>query len=1064
MSKPKGVRKSPSASHLNGAKSKSVKSPAPAAKINNNKSEKSAKKHHQQTQIAETNNRAASRSLNSTDYKFLTILTVFAVFVRFRKLSQPSSVVFDEVHFGGFARKYIIGRFFMDVHPPLAKMLFAVVGYLVGYDGEFEFKTIGLDYISNNVPYIGMRMMPATLGVLTILLAYSTLRASGCRSITALFGAALMTIDNALTTQSRFILLDSPLVFFIALTAYGFVKFRNETPMRFDWYRYLFLTGLALGATLSSKWVGLFTVGWVGVITVWQLWWILGDLSVSPKNYIKHFFARAVLLIGVPLAFYMAMFALHFVCLTNNGDGASFMSPEFQSTLQHSPLVGHVPADVAYGSSITLRHINTNGGYLHSHPHPYETGSKQQQVTLYPHRDNNNDWLVENITVHPSDFADVNPVIKIKDGDLIRLKHVATGLRLHSHDVRPPVTEQDYQNEVSAYGFEGFDGDMNDDFRVEIVKERSRKGVAQERLRVIDTKFRLVHQLTGCVLFSHNVKLPKWGFEQQEVVCVRGASFENSLWMVEEHSHPQLVGVDVEQMSYRTPSFLSKFIELNRVMWEVNAGLTDTHTWQSRPESWPLMLRGINFWVKDHRQVYLIGNGVIWWTMSAFIGVFGLFKLFQLLRWQRRYPNYTGAEFEQFDEGATTYILGWAFHYFPSFLMARQLFLHHYLGSVYFGILALAQGWDFLTFRLIKSRIVSYTLMALYFAAATGFFVWYSPLIYGSPWTKELCQKSTFLDMDFDCNAFLNTFEEYDQLEAGPGDVEATPAPTEYKDVEDIVYEQVEEFDTPENAVVFEEAIEEIIEEHVEPEVVEKVEEIIEEHVEPQIVEKVVVIEKEEANVQETEVEQSVTESVNVEASAEVKSVEDKVEDEPTAAAASESVTEEDDAEEEEEEEEDNEEDEDEEEDEEEEEEDEEDNEEDEDDNDENDEEDDEDEDDEEDDDIEEVIDEVEADHDAQAHDETVEAAKQPAEEAQPNAEKSAAAGVSSAPEPPQATPSAKYEYRDENGNILPKEQVESLVAAGKLNVEKRYRAGNKYYDAQGNEVKAAPAKTPEQE
>ena len=198
---------------------------------------------------------AKDRSLNRTDYNYISFLTLFAVFVRFRKLSEPTSIVFDEVHFGGFARKYIIGRFFMDVHPPLAKMLFAVVGYLVGYDGEFEFKTIGLDYIANNVPYVGMRVLPATLGVLTILLAYGTLRASGCRSITSLFGAGLMTIDNALTTQSRFILLDSPLVFFMALTAYGFMKFQNEVPLQKNWFRYLFLTGLALGATLSSKWV-----------------------------------------------------------------------------------------------------------------------------------------------------------------------------------------------------------------------------------------------------------------------------------------------------------------------------------------------------------------------------------------------------------------------------------------------------------------------------------------------------------------------------------------------------------------------------------------------------------------------------------------------------------------------------------------------------------------------------------------------------------------------------------------------------------------------------------------
>jgi dolichyl-phosphate-mannose-protein mannosyltransferase len=239
----------------------------------------------------------------------------------------------------------------------------------------------------------------------------------------------------------------------------------------------------------------------------------------------------------------MAMFGIHFICLVNPGDGDGFMSSEFQATL-NSKGMQDVAADVAYGSRVSFRHHNTQGGYLHSHSHMYPTGSKQQQITLYPHKDENNIWLLENQTMPevsdpsapklegPKAWDNIGPVY-IEDGAVIKLYHVTTDRRLHSHDVRAPVTEADWQNEVSAYGYEGFEGDANDLFRVEIIKSMSDGAQAKKRLRTIQSKFRLVHLMTGCVLFSHKVKLPDWAFEQQEVTCAKGGTLPNSVWYIE---------------------------------------------------------------------------------------------------------------------------------------------------------------------------------------------------------------------------------------------------------------------------------------------------------------------------------------------------------------------------------------------------------------------------------------------------------------------------------------------------------------------------------------------------
>jgi dolichyl-phosphate-mannose-protein mannosyltransferase len=108
-------------------------------------------------------------------------------------------------------------------------------------------------------------------------------------------------------------------------------------------------------------------------------------------------------------------------------------------------------------------------------------------------------------------------------------------------------------------------------------------------------------------------------------------------------------------------------------------------------------------------------------------------------------------------------ILGWAFHYFPFYLMARQLFLHHYLPALYFAILALCQIFDFVSYRFSVFGLRQYPAISQ--AAAVGFlavaitvFTIYSPLAYGNAWTKDACNSAKlFSTWDWDCNNFLTS-------------------------------------------------------------------------------------------------------------------------------------------------------------------------------------------------------------------------------------------------------------------------------------------------------------------
>ncbi|KAJ2796895.1 Dolichyl-phosphate-mannose--protein mannosyltransferase 1, partial [Coemansia guatemalensis] len=257
-----------------------------------------------------SSDRSPRLNISKNQWLTLGLIVILAAYVRLWRLSNPPNVVFDEVHFGKFAGKYINGTYFFDVHPPLAKMMFAAAGRLAGYDGVFDFKSIGLDYISAGVPFIGMRLLPALLGLAMVPISYITLAALGHAADACALGALLVAFENALLSQSRLILLDAALIFFTGATVMCWSLFFTQThrPFSNKWWTYLLLTGVNMGNALSCKWVGLFLVATIGVWTLKDLWEKLGDLSITPKQYAKHFFARSVALIAVPLAVYLFWF------------------------------------------------------------------------------------------------------------------------------------------------------------------------------------------------------------------------------------------------------------------------------------------------------------------------------------------------------------------------------------------------------------------------------------------------------------------------------------------------------------------------------------------------------------------------------------------------------------------------------------------------------------------------------------------------------------------------------------------------------------------------------------
>lgn len=656
------------------------------------------------------------------------LFTALAFFTRLWKIDLSPIVTWDEAHFGKFGSHYLQREFYFDVHPPLGKMLVGLSGYLAGYNGTFEFKS-GETY-PDELNYKFMRQFNATFGALCIPLAYFTAKALNFRRPTVWLVTMAVLFENSYTTISRFILLDSMLLFFTFTTVFCWAMFHNQQHKSFspEWALWLGLTGLSIGCVCSVKWVGMFGTALVGLYTIEDLWRKFGNVKMHPVTLGAHVGVRAFALIFIPFCVYSASFYAHFYILENSGPGDAQMSSLFQANLKGTEVGKDCPFEVAYGSKATIKNMGYGGGLLHSHVQTYPEGSQQQQVTCYHHKDANNEFFFYPNRFEP-DFNPEDPLKMVGDGHLIRLIHAMTGRNIHSHQVAAPVTKADY--EVSAYGNTTI-GDSKDHWRVEVVSDAASSDYS--KIRTLTTAFRLKHEDLGCYLYAGNVNLPQWGFKQIEVTCRKDVSKRDAgaMWNVEAHENERLP--KSEPGAYRSP-FWRDFIHLNVAMMTSNNALVPDPDKQddlaSAPWQWPLLNVGLRMcgWDDHIVKYFLLGNPVVYWGSTASLGIFGLMLLFYTVRWQRGYTDLSQKEVDQIHYAGIYPIIGWALHYLTFFLMGRVTYVHHYYPALYFAILCAGFCLDFAT-----RKVGSLTQTALYmplYIAVTGLFILFKDICFG---------------------------------------------------------------------------------------------------------------------------------------------------------------------------------------------------------------------------------------------------------------------------------------------------------------------------------------------
>lgn len=573
------------------------------------------------------------------------------------------------------------------------------MGWFVGYDGHFLFENIGDSYIDNKVPYVAFRAMPALLGALTVPVVFDIMWESGYTLPACVVAAGLVLFDNAHIGQTRLILLDATLVFAMACSLLCYIRFyklRHE-PFGRKWWKWLLLTGFSLSCVISTKYVGLFAFLTIGAAVALDLWDLLdvnrrqGPLALP--EFGKHLGARIFGLIVVPFFFYLFWFQVHFAILYKSGPGDDFMSPEFQETLSDNAMTAN-SVTINYYDDIVLRHKETKT-YLHSHPDRYplryddgRVSSQGQQVTGYPFNDTNNHWQ---ILPYVDDGAKGRVV---RNNEVVRLRHLVTNSILLSHDVASPYYPTN--QEFTTVTLEEANGDRLNDTLFEI---RIESGKANQEFKSLSGQFKLVHYPSKVAMWTHTTPLPDWAYKQQEINGNKNLGQSSNIWYVDDI--PSIPAGDVrlerEARKVKHVPFLKKWFELQRAMFFHNNALTSSHPYASQPFQWPFLLRGVSFWTQNdtRQQIYFLGNPLGWWLASSLLAVYaGIVGADQLsIRRgvdaldRRKFFHYiifgdiltSSGTRSRLYNSTGFFFLAWLLHYFPFYLMGRQLFLHHYL-------------------------------------------------------------------------------------------------------------------------------------------------------------------------------------------------------------------------------------------------------------------------------------------------------------------------------------------------------------------------------------------------
>jgi dolichyl-phosphate-mannose-protein mannosyltransferase len=225
--------------------------------------------------------------------------------------TRPLTVVFDEVYFGRYAMAYLRGQDYFDLHPPLAKMIFGAMAWVLGLDPAFDWATNGLAF--PDPAYALLRVPAHVVGILLPLAFWGVARELGLSRWAAFVVGALAVLDNAWLVMTRIALTDVFFILFGFAALWAYLRHRRTGGARGLW-----VAAVLAGAALSVKWTALSFLGLMLGLEALRLW--RERHTVGARGL-----WRPAALLAVPVAVYLGSFALHFALVQPRADAAADM-------------------------------------------------------------------------------------------------------------------------------------------------------------------------------------------------------------------------------------------------------------------------------------------------------------------------------------------------------------------------------------------------------------------------------------------------------------------------------------------------------------------------------------------------------------------------------------------------------------------------------------------------------------------------------------------------------------------------------------------------------------------